>query len=48
MKVCSQGIKISQMLLDIVGAKGMEQDYLYGIIHPRRRMMPSSGRHHPR
>ncbi len=40
MKVCSQGDKISQMLLDIVGAKGMEQDTFMEMFIRDAGMMP--------
>ncbi len=40
MKVCSQGDRISQMLLDIVGAKGMEQDTFMEMFIRDAGMMP--------
>ncbi|CFW97472.1 Acyl-CoA dehydrogenase/oxidase C-terminal [Syntrophomonas zehnderi OL-4] len=40
MKVCSQGDKISQMLLDLVGAKGMEQDTFMEMFIRDAGMMP--------
>jgi acyl-CoA dehydrogenase len=40
MKVCGQGDKISQMLLDIVGAKGMEQDTFMEMFIRDAGMMP--------
>ncbi|MDO4540750.1 MAG: acyl-CoA dehydrogenase, partial [Syntrophomonadaceae bacterium] len=40
MKVCVQGDKISQMLLDIVGARGMEQDCFMEMFIRDAGMMP--------
>ncbi|MEA1960650.1 MAG: acyl-CoA dehydrogenase [Bacillota bacterium] len=40
MKVCGEGDKVSQMLLDIVGAKGMEQDTFMEMFIRDAGMMP--------